>query len=369
MFRATKTPACGDTKPVLPREEVAGPAPRQQPGRGGCFASATSSWRRCRSRDRSGRFAALIAGGVRAAAPSRGRAEVDGRRRGVRSSLGPPHSSKPSAAPSDEAPKPLGSQTVPNSCLRTGVSVSADDADARRFPFRTNSATSTTAARLPQTEPADMPRPLGRRPSPSHPRRPPRRMRSRAVGELSGAAHTKRRRSKSQVGASDASQSDRPARGRVGRANRVTCPAGGVRCGEADRPRGLPQSLTRRCDAVDVAWACIAAVIVGSRAARASGESAGAGPRRCTHPADGEVWGVIAAGVLRAAAKAASFQRPRVVARGGARPGSVIGCRRKIRAESPCHQWSASGGPIAISVIAGANLRNPGVAQVREPVS
>ena len=54
---------------------------------------------------------------------------------------------------------------------------------------------------------------------------------------------------------------------------------------------------------------------------------------------------------------------------GGARPGSVIGCRRNIRAESPSHQWSASGGPIAINVIAGANLRNPGVAQLREPVS
>ena len=58
----------------------------------------------------------------------------------------------------------------------------------------------------------------------------------------------------------------------------------------------FPQSLTRRYDAVDGAWACIAAVIVGSRAARASGDSAGAGPRRCTHPADAVVWAVIAPG-------------------------------------------------------------------------
>jgi hypothetical protein len=68
-----------------------------------------------------------------------------------------------------------------------------------------------TAARLPQTEPADMPRPLGRRPS-----------RSRlagaaatdaivqAVSELSGAAHTKRRRSGGPVRGHQDRESDRP---------------------------------------------------------------------------------------------------------------------------------------------------------------
>jgi hypothetical protein len=36
----------------------------------------------------------------------------------------------------------------------------------------------------------------------------------------------------------------------------------------------------------------------------------------------------------------------------------LILCRANIRAESPDHPWPASGGPIAIDLIAGAKRRN-----------
>ena len=164
------------------------------------------------------------------------------------------------------------------------------------------------------------------------------------------------------------SEQSSAARSRGARESRPHVRRAGCRVARLTGNGMFPQSLTRRYDVVDAAWACIAAVIVGSRAASASGESAGGGRRRCTHPADAEVWAVIAPG-----ARTKRSEGCTISATEGRRDGGPSRLRdrlgRNIRAESPHHQWPASGGPIAINLIAGANLRNPGVAQSREPVS